>query len=202
MHGITLDAARSRSDSIRLRWNGEPNAALSALRRGRLPHALRQGRVLSPPRWPSRASIRCPSSVPPTESRHSAESRLSARISPAQGRQLHELHLCQSRPAPKDGSRRTPARLEIHPDDAGPRGIRKATRWRYSTIAAAFASWRRSTPAVPAGVVASRLNWNKLSPGGNNVNVLTSQRLTDIGRGPTFYSTLVEVARVAPSPHG
>jgi hypothetical protein len=28
---------------------------------------------------------------------------------------------------------------------------------------------------------------------GENVNLLTSQRLTDIGGGPTFYSCLVEV---------
>jgi hypothetical protein len=27
------------------------------------------------------------------------------------------------------------------------------------------------------------------------VNALTSERLTDIGAGPTFYSTLVEVAK-------
>jgi anaerobic selenocysteine-containing dehydrogenase len=47
---------------------------------------------------------------------------------------------------------------------------------------------------VAPGVVASRLNWNKLSPGGSNVNALTSERLTDIGRGPSFYSTLVDVA--------
>jgi hypothetical protein len=35
------------------------------------------------------------------------------------------------------------------------------------------------------------------------VNALTSERLTDIGRGPTFYSTLVEVALVdaARTPH-
>ena len=55
--------------------------------------------------------------------------------------------------------------------------------------------------SVPAGVVAASLNWNKLSTGGNNVNALTSERLTDIGRGPTFYSTLVEVARVEPPQH-
>jgi hypothetical protein len=29
------------------------------------------------------------------------------------------------------------------------------------------------------------------------VNLLTSQRLTDFGGGPTFYSTLVEVRRLA-----
>jgi anaerobic selenocysteine-containing dehydrogenase len=50
---------------------------------------------------------------------------------------------------------------------------------------------------VPVGVVASRLSWNKLSPGGNNVNLLTSQRLTDIGGGATFYSTLVDVRKAA-----
>jgi anaerobic selenocysteine-containing dehydrogenase len=49
---------------------------------------------------------------------------------------------------------------------------------------------------VPAGVVASRLDWHKLSADGANVNALTSQRLTDIGGGATFYSTLVEVARL------
>jgi anaerobic selenocysteine-containing dehydrogenase len=51
---------------------------------------------------------------------------------------------------------------------------------------------------VSAGVVAARLDWNKLS-GGRNVNALTSETLTDIGGGPTFYSTLVEVRKVARS---
>jgi anaerobic selenocysteine-containing dehydrogenase len=53
---------------------------------------------------------------------------------------------------------------------------------------------------VGAGVVSARLDWNKLgrdlSGGSGNVNALTSERLTDIGGGPTFYSTLVEVRRV------
>jgi len=50
--------------------------------------------------------------------------------------------------------------------------------------------------SVPAGVIAASLNWNKLSSGGNNVNALTSERLTDLGRGATFYSTLVEVRKL------
>jgi anaerobic selenocysteine-containing dehydrogenase len=49
---------------------------------------------------------------------------------------------------------------------------------------------------VPPGVVASRLDWHKLSNHGANVNALTSQRLTDIGGGATFYSTLVQVAKL------
>ena len=50
--------------------------------------------------------------------------------------------------------------------------------------------------SLPPGVVAARLDWAKLHPEGNNVNALTSERLTDLGGGPTFYSTLVEVAKV------
>ena len=49
---------------------------------------------------------------------------------------------------------------------------------------------------TPRGVVAATLNWNKLSSAGANVNALTSERLTDMGRGPTFYSTLVEVEKL------
>jgi anaerobic selenocysteine-containing dehydrogenase len=59
---------------------------------------------------------------------------------------------------------------------------------------------------VPQGVVAARLDWNKFSAarrdgredaaGGSNVNALTSETLTDLGAGATFYSTLVEVAKV------
>jgi anaerobic selenocysteine-containing dehydrogenase len=52
---------------------------------------------------------------------------------------------------------------------------------------------------VAPGVVAARLDWNKLSDGGRNVNALTSETLTDFGGGPTFYSTLVEVRKVAKS---
>jgi hypothetical protein len=43
--------------------------------------------------------------------------------------------------------------------------------------------------------VAARLDWAKLHPDGGNINALTSERLTDIGGGATFYSVLVEVAK-------
>jgi anaerobic selenocysteine-containing dehydrogenase len=42
-------------------------------------------------------------------------------------------------------------------------------------------------------VVAPSLWWRKLAPGGENANAVTSQALTDLGRGPTFYDCLVEV---------
>ncbi len=47
-----------------------------------------------------------------------------------------------------------------------------------------------------AGVVrAPSVRWNKFRRTDRNVNVLTSDRLTDIGGGPTFYSCLVEVEK-------
>jgi hypothetical protein len=54
--------------------------------------------------------------------------------------------------------------------------------------------------AVQRGTVSARLNAPRFSPGGRNINVLTSDRLTDMGGGATFYSALVEVEPLA-EPH-
>jgi anaerobic selenocysteine-containing dehydrogenase len=54
----------------------------------------------------------------------------------------------------------------------------------------------RVADEVPAGVVvAPSVRWPKLSPDRQNVNVLASERLTDIGGGPTFYSCLVQAEK-------
>jgi anaerobic selenocysteine-containing dehydrogenase len=49
----------------------------------------------------------------------------------------------------------------------------------------------RARPGVVNGL---GVWWRKLGIDGTNVNELTHQRLTDIGRGPAFYDCLVEVA--------
>jgi anaerobic selenocysteine-containing dehydrogenase len=49
----------------------------------------------------------------------------------------------------------------------------------------------RARPGVVNGL---GIWWRKLGLNGTNVNEVTSQRLTDMGRGPTFYDCLVEVA--------
>jgi molybdopterin guanine dinucleotide-containing S/N-oxide reductase-like protein len=54
--------------------------------------------------------------------------------------------------------------------------------------------------AVQAGVVSAKLHWAKLSSGSRNINVLTSEKLTDLGNSATFYSVLVEVELFEPSP--
>ena len=56
--------------------------------------------------------------------------------------------------------------------------------------------------AVQPGVVSANLHWAKLSSGNRNINVLTSEKLTDLGNSATFYSVLVEVELVRPSPGG
>ena len=85
--------------------------------------------------------------------------------------------------------------LEIHAADAAARGIRNSDRVEVFNARGRIELTAKVMDSVPQGVVAARLGWNKLSEGGNNVNLLTSQRLTDLGGGPTFYSTLVEVRK-------
>src|ERR1035441_8812813 len=47
----------------------------------------------------------------------------------------------------------------------------------------------------PGVVCAPAVRWGKRSPDQRNINALTSDRLTDFGGGPTFYSCLVQVER-------
>ena len=56
-----------------------------------------------------------------------------------------------------------------------------------------------SDAARPGVVVGLSIWWPKLSPGGRNANAVTSQELTDMGGGATFYDCLVEV-EVAAAP--
>ena len=52
----------------------------------------------------------------------------------------------------------------------------------------------RARPGVVNGL---GVWWRKLAPDGRNGNELTHQRLTDIGRAPSFYDCLVEVEAAA-----
>ncbi|MGD1107955.1 MAG: molybdopterin-dependent oxidoreductase [Terracidiphilus sp.] len=90
---------------------------------------------------------------------------------------------------------RTSQRIEIHPADAQRRGVADGERVRVFNDRGSLELTAMLNASLPAGVVAARLDWAKLHPDGANVNVLTSERLTDIGGGATFYSTLVEVAK-------
>jgi anaerobic selenocysteine-containing dehydrogenase len=84
--------------------------------------------------------------------------------------------------------------LEIHPTDAHARGLTDGQtvcvfndRGRYHCRA------RISERARPGVVNGLGVWWRKLGLRGTNVNEVTSQALTDLGRAPTFYDCLVEV---------
>jgi molybdopterin guanine dinucleotide-containing S/N-oxide reductase-like protein len=83
--------------------------------------------------------------------------------------------------------------LEMHPTDAEARGIRDGDRVRAFNSRGEIVLQARVDGAVPAGMVAARLDWARFSPGGANINVLTSEKLTDMGNAATFYSVCVEV---------
>jgi anaerobic selenocysteine-containing dehydrogenase len=91
--------------------------------------------------------------------------------------------------------RNTAGVLEMHVVDAQARGVATGDSVSVWNGRGRITLTARVGDAVKAGVVSARLDWQKLSQDGANVNALTSQRLTDIGGGATFYSNLVEVAK-------
>jgi anaerobic selenocysteine-containing dehydrogenase len=91
---------------------------------------------------------------------------------------------------------RTSGLLEMHPADASARAIASGDAVEVFNGRGSIRLHAKVGEMVPAGVVAARLDWNKLSPGASNVNALTSETLTDMGAGATFYSTLVEVRKL------
>ena len=84
--------------------------------------------------------------------------------------------------------------LEMHADDAAARGIADGATVRvFNTRGEHRCRAEVSRRARPGVVHGLGIWWRKLGMDGTNVNQLTSQRLTDIGRGPTFYDCLVQV---------
>ncbi|HEY1393292.1 MAG TPA: molybdopterin oxidoreductase family protein [Methylibium sp.] len=85
--------------------------------------------------------------------------------------------------------------VEIHPSDAAARGIADGAMVRvYNDRGAYRCVAELSERARPGVVNGLGIWWRKLGPDGTNVNEVTHQRLTDIGRAPSFYDCLVEVA--------
>jgi len=83
--------------------------------------------------------------------------------------------------------------LEMHASDAAPRGIRDGDTVRAFNRRGEIQLTAKVDGRVAPGVVAAKLNWAKLTRGNRNINVLTSEKLTDLGNSATFYSVLVEV---------
>jgi anaerobic selenocysteine-containing dehydrogenase len=88
------------------------------------------------------------------------------------------------------------ATLFLHVDDARSRGIESGDRVRVFNQRGSCTLLASVDGVVRPGVVlAPSVRWNKLAHDRRNINVLTSDRLTDIGGGATFYSCLVDVEK-------
>jgi hypothetical protein len=85
--------------------------------------------------------------------------------------------------------------LEMHADDAAARGITSGSMVRVFNDRGQYHCRAQVSPRARPGVVNGLgVWWRKLGPQGTNVNEVTQQGLTDLGRAPTFYDCRVEVA--------
>lgn len=90
--------------------------------------------------------------------------------------------------------------LYLHPVDAEARGIAAGDRVkvfndRGSLLLKASVKSAMESPVQPGVTRAPSTRWGKKAVDGRNANALTSDRLSDLGGGPTFYNCLVEVER-------
>jgi anaerobic selenocysteine-containing dehydrogenase len=86
--------------------------------------------------------------------------------------------------------------LEMHLDDAEARGIGDGDRVTIFNDRGKFTADAVISDRVRPGVVSTpSIWWGKLTRDGANANHTTSQALTDVGGGATFFDNRVEVAR-------
>jgi anaerobic selenocysteine-containing dehydrogenase len=180
LKGITLEELDARG-SVRLRVSPEGEPFLPFAEGG---FGTADGRC----------NLRIPDYEPPIESRlGSAE--LKARyplelVSPKNDDSMNSTF--GNRP---DTDRQT-ATLAINTADALTRGIADGDAVRVFNDRGACVLVASVNGKVAPGVVAApSVRAPRRSPGGRNVNALISERLTDIGGGPTFYSCLVQVEK-------
>jgi anaerobic selenocysteine-containing dehydrogenase len=137
-----------------------------------------------------------PGFVPPTESRWSEAAKQYPLELLARKNDNYMNSTFANLPGHRKMEARTSQKLEIHPLDAQPRGIADGDPVRIFNSRGSLHLIAMLNDKLPTGVVSARLDWAKFHPEAVNVNVLTSERLTDIGAAPTFYSTLVEISKV------
>jgi anaerobic selenocysteine-containing dehydrogenase len=97
----------------------------------------------------------------------------------------------------RDEVDRQTATLHLNTEDAVALGIHQHDSVRVFNGRGSCVLTAAIDGAVQPGVLcAPAVRWTKRSPGKRGVNALTSERLTDAGGGPTFYSCLVQVEKI------
>lgn len=134
--------------------------------------------------------------VPPVESRHTNQARrfplelLARKADNFLNTSFANVALLQKMEQPE--------LLEINSADATCRGIHDGEWVRVFNDRGEVRLRAHVNGAVQPGVVATRLTWARFAPDGKSINALTSERLTDLSGGATFYSCLVEMERLNP----
>ena len=173
--------------------------ARGAVCRGRFPHAIGQVRVLFAAPWRRRRTRSAARPILRRTNRRPAIPALAARfplamISPPARNFLNSTFVNVKSLRAAEGE----PHLDIHPDDCAARGIAAGDMVRIFNDRGSFVAKARVTDKARRGlVVGLSVWWKKLASDGKNANEVTSQRLTDMGRAPTFYDTLVEVEKAA-----
>ncbi|GAB3182562.1 anaerobic selenocysteine-containing dehydrogenase [Micromonospora palomenae] len=87
-----------------------------------------------------------------------------------------------------------PPRIHLHPVDAAARGLADGDAARVHNDRGAFLATVAVDEATRPGLAFTyKAYWARLSPGGSTVNAVTAVRDTDLGGGPTFHDTRVQV---------
>jgi anaerobic selenocysteine-containing dehydrogenase len=131
---------------------------------------------------------------PPVESRH-GDAALKAKyplelISPKNDDSMNSTF------GYRNGVDLATATLHLSETDAAARGIRHADQVRvYNDRGSCLLMASVDGRVRPGVVCAPAVRWGKRARDKRNINALTSDRITDFGGGPTFYSCLVQVER-------
>ena len=97
----------------------------------------------------------------------------------------------------RDSVDRSTAALHLNSADAAIRGIQSADQVRIYNERGSCVLAAVVDGSLPPGVAsAPSVRWPRRAPDKRGINALTSERLTDFGGGPTFYSCLVQVERI------
>jgi anaerobic selenocysteine-containing dehydrogenase len=132
--------------------------------------------------------------TPPVESRH-GDARLRDQyplelVSPKNGDSMNSTF------GYRDEIDHQTSQLKINAQDASSRGIVTGDQVRVFNGRGSCLLVAKVDGTVAPGVVcAPSTRWAKRSPAFRNVNALVSERMTDKGGGPTFYSCLVQVEK-------
>ncbi len=130
---------------------------------------------------------------PPVESRHGADSRGRYPLEMVSSKNDNSMNSTFGYRPEVDAETAT---AWLHPDDAVRRSITDGDNVRVFNDRGSLVLRAKVTGGLRQGVVRiPAVRWGKAAADRQTVNALTSERLTDIGNGATFYNCLVEVER-------